>query len=168
MNQTYLLAFLLICISCSDNKSTATEDTTPATVAARTTPFDPMKSEAYKRVFIIPDYKQEKDTFLAGEDLTARISFENLNMLKEVAAHENLLYDINFDAKTFIEDKNLTIVPSEDKSYADVKFKVPSPNSENVEERKWRYETRFVFLENNKNIYDTTFIVDVQYFVKSK
>jgi hypothetical protein len=168
MNQTYLLAFLLIGISCTDNKSTQTEDASPVTVQTRTSPFDPMKSEAYKNVFIMPDHIQEKDTFLAGDDLTARISFEDLEMLKEVATHENLSYDIRLEAKTFTDDNNLIITPSADKKHADVKFEVPANNGQEVKEHKWRYEIKFIFLENNKNIYDTTFTRDVRYFVKSK
>ena len=102
--------------------------------------------------------------------MTARISFDDkVDMLKRVADHENLSYDIEYDAEAFNEDKSLVIMPSNDDKYADIKFKVPlKTSSESIQERKWRYAMKFIFLENNRNIYDTTFISDVRYFIKAK
>ena len=117
----------------------------------------------------MPVHKQDKNTIKNGEYLTARIFFdENIDMLKAVAKQENLLYEIEYDANVFTDSKSLMIVPSNDNNYADIKFQVPSNIEGEIQENKWRYAITFKFLENEKNIYDTTFISDVRYFVTSK
>ena len=167
MNHKYLFIVLLFCIGCAENKSSQSEDATQANIQTRRTPFDPMKSEAYKNILIMPEYKHDKDTIKNGDFLTARIFFnENIDMLKAVAAKENLSYEIEYDADAYTDNKSLMIMPSNDNNYADIKFQVPTNNEGEIQEHKWRYAITFKFLENEKNIYDTTFIRDVRYFVK--
>ncbi|WP_152425171.1 hypothetical protein [Nafulsella turpanensis] len=169
MKHHYLFMFLFFCISCAENKSAETEDKTQK-LQAVTTGFDPAKSPEYKRVFIGTPYQQNKDTFLIGETLRARVSFdEKVEVLKAVAKDANLDFNIDYNADAINQDKSLLVMPSEDNEYADVKFKVAVKDSSiQYQQMEWRFAITFKFIEKDVAIYDTTFSRSVPYVVKIK
>lgn len=169
MKHHYYVIWLLLGISCTKSKSAETEERTQE-LKAVTTRFDPAKSPQYKGVFINTLYQQNKDTFLIGEALTARVNFdENVEMLKAVANDDNLEFNIEYDADAINQSKSLMVMPSENKDYADVKFIVIAKDSSNqYQQMEWRFAITFSFLEKDVSIYDTTFIRSVPYVVKLK
>lgn len=168
MKHTYLfLFFLLLSVGCTENRSSENRVTAADQVLA-TLPFDPYRSEFYQQVPIYPTYQQNKDTFLLGEELTARISLnEHVEMLKELASRENLAYKIDYEAEEASGSTPVHVMPAADGAYADVTFKVNGSDFPGqFQEQKWRYSIRFAFLNKGMNVYDTTFGSSASYVLK--